>query len=95
MCQKWSGAPLVGWVDFPLSSVQFDESLQILSLYRSSAKTQRGFCGVCGSTLFALDDGAETICMSLGSMDNSQGLLPESHSFEDLMPTWIPKIVKT
>ncbi len=85
---------MVGWVDFPLSSVVFDESMQILSFYRSSAKTQRGFCGICGSTLFALDDGANTICMSMGSMDYCEDLCPESHSFEDSAPFWMPKLLQ-
>ena len=48
-CQRWSGAPVVAWIDAPLSATRIDGAL---SWHRSSERAQRGFCPSCGSTIF-------------------------------------------
>jgi hypothetical protein len=45
-----------------------------LRWFRSSDHAQRGFCGTCGSNLFWQQDGAETICIMAGSLDQPTGL---------------------
>ena len=87
MCQKWSGAPLVGWVDFPLSGINWTQGTP--KLVRTTPKTQRGFCPDCGSGLFALDDGAENICLTIGIIDQKNSLVPESHSYRGKAPKWL------
>lgn len=87
MCQRWSGAPLVAWVDMPLAGLTWVAGYP--KLVRTSAKTQRGFCGTCGSSLFALDDGSDKICMTITSIDQANDLVPEAHSFADKAPAWL------
>ncbi len=87
MCQKWSGAPVVGWVDFPLSGINWTQGTP--KLVRTTPKTQRGFCPDCGSGLFALDDGAENICLTIGIIDQKNSLVPESHSYRRKAPKWL------
>lgn len=87
MCQHWSGAPLVAWVNFPLASILHEGEQP--TLYRSSHHTQRGFCSQCGSTLFALDDGSDTICMTMAVLDEKDNLFPEFESFSEHAPTWL------
>lgn len=88
-CQKWSGAPVVAWVDFPLASITYDGPGGAPAMFRSSKKTRRGCCPQCGGSICALDDGADTICITMSSLDDNSGLTPESHSFRDMAPDWL------
>ena len=47
--------------------------------YRSSAEAERGFCALCGSSLFWRMDGEDTQSVALGSMDAPTGLAVEKH----------------
>lgn len=87
MCQKWSGGPLVAWVDFPLASLTWTKGAP--KLVRTTPKTQRGFCADCGSGLFAQDDGSDTICMTIGVIDQRNSLVPESLSYKSAAPKWL------
>lgn len=88
-CRFWSGAPIVGWVDFAISSVEWVGRRGWPSLYRESETSQRGFCSRCGGTVCAVDDDSEMIGITMSSMDDPGSLAPVSHSFsEDLVP-WL------
>ncbi|MBI3335522.1 MAG: GFA family protein [Candidatus Portnoybacteria bacterium] len=94
MCQRLSGAPVVAWVNFPLSSLTYEGAKP--ALYRSSKKTQRGFCPKCGSSLFALDDGDKYICMTVTTLDDKNSIVPKFESFKESSPPWmcIPDVKK-
>jgi hypothetical protein len=87
MCQRWSGSALAAWVDFPVASVTFEKSE--LTWYRTCETTQRGFCPVCGSSIFALDDGSEFISVTIGTLDDPNLTVPESQSFPESAPAWL------
>lgn len=89
MCQRWSGAPIVAWVDFPRDAVSFDGPGGVPTLFRSSATSQRGFCPRCGGTLCAVDDGSDKICMTIATLDDSHAIVPTSQSFPDFAPAWL------
>jgi hypothetical protein len=89
MCQKWSGAPVVAWADFPLESIAWDGPGGEPATYRSSPDVQRGFCSKCGGALFALDDGSKTICMTVATLDDPSTVVPSSHSFPESAPAWL------
>jgi hypothetical protein len=92
MCRKSSGALTVAWVSFPLEGFKWIGNLP--NFYRSSEKTQRCSCGKCGGLLAALNDGDPTICITLGSLENSslensKLIIPgKQHSFEESAPKW-------
>ena len=52
-----------------------------LKWYRSSATGERGFCGECGSSLFARFEGDPLIYISAGSLDDDSGLRTIGHIF--------------
>ena len=63
-----------------------DEDLRLLkdeglAWYRSSSSARRGFCNVCGSTLFWKRNGASTISIAAGALDGPTGLSLEDHIF--------------
>ncbi len=92
MCQRWSGAPVVAWVDFPLASLAYENAKP--ELFQSSKKTKRGFCPKCGSSLFALDDGSDTICMTIATLDHPELIEPKFESFKASSPPWMKKLIK-
>lgn len=51
MCQRAHGAAVVTWVGVAEEQFALDAGEQ-LRWYRSSEEAERGFCQVCGSTLF-------------------------------------------
>jgi len=89
MCQRWSGAPIVAWVDFPRDSVRFDGPGGEPSFFRSSQGSQRGFCPRCGGTLCAADDGSDKLCMTIATLDDPHAIVPTSRSFPDFAPVWL------
>ena len=90
MCQTWSGAPVVAWVEFPLESFSWIGPGGEPSTYHSSENTTRGFCSKCGGTLCALDDGYDKISLTIASFDHPSAIIPdEHHSFEDCAPDWL------
>jgi len=49
--------------------------------YRISEKTQRGFCGICGSGLFWKIDNQEATCIVAGCLECPSGLKTIGHVF--------------
>lgn len=92
MCQRLSGAPLVAWVSFPLDSLEYEGTKP--ALYRSSKKTQRGFCPKCGSSLFALDDGDKSICLTVTTLDHPESIEPKFESYKESSPLWMRRRLK-
>lgn len=90
MCQRVSGAPITAWADFLLPIVyEGDEPV----FYRSSNNTQRAFCPECGSSLFALNDGSDSVCVMLGTLDHPDSIVPETQSYPESAPKWLKKLV--
>ncbi|WP_164503872.1 GFA family protein [Rickettsiales endosymbiont of Stachyamoeba lipophora] len=89
MCQKWSGALTVAWTEFPIKTLTWNGPGGEPAFYRSSKKTQRGFCPKCGSTLCALDDGYENISITIASLREPSSVIPgNQHSYQEEAPSW-------
>ena len=95
MCQKSSGAPTVAWVEFPLSTFQWDGTRKP-GLFQSSENTQRCFCQNCGGLLGTLNKGYPNVCITIASLKNSSLIVPnEKHSYIESAPSWWePNILK-
>ena len=83
MCRKWGGGPLIG--AHCGSDVSFLGEEKI-SLYSSSDWAERGFCEICGSTLWygTVHDGA--LNLSAGLFDNAAGAEMKIEFFADAAP---------
>lgn len=97
MCQLWSGAPTVAWVEFPLAGFAWTGPGGEPSTFQSSENTRRGFCAKCGSSLCALDDGYDKISLTIAVFDEPSSLVPgKQHSHKTSAPGWwIPEIDRT
>ncbi len=78
-CRKQTGhfmaATSASLTDFRLTG---DSSIR---WYRASPGAQRGFCAICGSTLFWQADGATSIAIAAGTIDGATGLQIEGHIY--------------
>lgn len=52
-----------------------------LTWYRASDTVARGFCALCGSTLFYVPDGEHRVVVSGGALDDGSGLRLTQHVF--------------
>lgn len=88
-CQKWSGAPTVAWIEFPLEGLSWDGPGGEPSFYQSSEKSRRGFCSACGGTVCALDEGYDKASLTIASFDDPSTLVPgKQHSYQKSAPSW-------
>jgi len=89
MCQRHTGSLTTAWVEFPRERVDWTGPGGAPSAWRSSDRSSRAFCPVCGSTLGAIDD-APVVALVLGSFDanNRKTLAPGSHSHVTARPKW-------
>jgi len=91
MCQLWSGAPTVAWVEFQLDGFDWVGPDSKPTFYKSSDKTQRGSCPKCGSSICAIDEGYDKISISMSTLDDSSSIkLGKQHSFQNEAPSWWP-----
>ena len=94
-CQRWSGAPTVAWVEFPIKNLVWSGPGGEPALYQSSEKTQRGFCPNCGGTVCAIDDGYDKISLTIASFDDAAQLVPgKQHSYRKEAPSWWDVTIK-
>ena len=87
MCQKSSGAPTVAWVSFFLHAFQWSGVKP--ATYQSSVTTLRYFCKQCGCLLAAFDEGSDSICITIASLENPNLIRPnQTHSYKESAPLW-------
>ncbi len=89
MCQRHTGSLTATWVEYPRDAVRWTGPGGRPATFRSSAKSSRAFCPLCGSSLGALDD-APVVALLTGAFDKPHlaVLKPQSHSYRASRPGW-------
>ncbi|MCC6208517.1 MAG: GFA family protein [Gammaproteobacteria bacterium] len=78
LCQRSAGAPVLAWMTVPVAAFSYIAGAP--SIYRSSPHSQREFCARCGTQLaFRRLQNARTVDVTLASLDNPAGVIPEYH----------------
>lgn len=80
-CRKQTGNYWVS-ASIPDAGLKFTRK-ETLAWYRASSTAQRGFCKICGSTLFWKADNTDTTSICAGTLDGQTGLVLEGHIFCD------------
>lgn len=75
-CRRWSGHFWVG-TELRDPAIRGDQ----LRWFRSSDEAERGFCGVCGSSLFWRELGSLRTVVSAGAVQPPTGLRLEGHIY--------------
>ena len=86
MCRKWSAGPFMS-VHCPGEGARFPED-QGLHWYRGSEWAERGFCGICGTSLFwrLADTPDEMLIISVEAFDNADKFKLAEHIYTDAQP---------
>ena len=89
MCQRHTGALTAAWVEYPREAVTWTGPGGAPATWRSSERSSRAFCPVCGSSLGAIDD-APVVALLTGAFDKPHllPLKPHSHSYKASRPKW-------
>jgi hypothetical protein len=82
----------MSWVSFPLAGLGWTGSGGEPSWHYTWPDSKRGFCDKCGSQVCALDDDADSICMTMSSLDNPREFTPIKQSFADNGVDWLPPV---
>jgi hypothetical protein len=80
---------VIAWADFELEGFRWIGDAGEPSWYYSRPGSRRGFCANCGASMCALDDGTDSICVTLGSLDDPSSVTPTTHSFKKSGPRWL------
>lgn len=78
MCRRTTGAVAATWATVPLAGFALTG---LPAEYRASDFATRSFCASCGSTLFWRRDGADTIDLAVGTLDDPGSLAAQRHDF--------------
>ena len=88
MCRKWSGGIYLG-MHVAADAVRFDGAENVTT-YRSSEWAERGFCNICGSSLYyrVTAPGAHhgEYHIGLGTLDDADGITLNAEIFIDRKP---------
>ncbi|MEM7731376.1 MAG: GFA family protein [Pseudomonadota bacterium] len=88
MCRKWSGGSYLA-IHLTKDQVRFEGEAHI-GCYTSSEWAERGFCRICGSSLFyrvtAPGPHAGDLHLGFGTLDDQSGMHLEEEIFIDLKP---------
>ena len=85
MCRKWAAGPFFGITCDGEISFEADDNLGV---YVSSDWAERGFCKICGSSLFWKLRGADHYALSAGALDDPGGLTLAREFYIDKKPSY-------
>lgn len=85
-CQKATGAAFYARILVPLESLQMQGPV---GWFDSGTGVRRGFCTVCGGTLFSERRRANTIGLAMGSLDDPDRFPPTEHIWVSSRQTWL------
>lgn len=86
LCQKAIGASFNVRVLVPLNMMEISGPV---GWYASSTNLRRGFCSVCGSTLFSERRSNGTIGVTLGSLDDPNSFAPTDQIWTSSKQQWL------
>lgn len=91
MCQKQHGAASGTYANVGSAGFVFERGADLVTEYASSDHGRRGFCRVCGSTLFwRSTQSPDRIALTLGTMEPEYDGPVERELHTDTKPRWLP-----
>jgi hypothetical protein len=91
MCQKASGQPFMAFTGGDAADLRWTHGTP--SFFKSSDVAERGFCAACGTPLTYGRPDAETISVTICSLDDPARVQPtKQHGIEGKVP-WVDDIV--
>jgi len=92
MCQRWAAGPVVVIACTPETVFEGQDAIAV---YPSSAWAERAFCKHCGSPLFYRMKNDSSYYLSVGLLDDTEGLTLVNEIFIDRKPSFYSFAEKT
>lgn len=90
MCRRAHGAGYVTWVALPGAQFRFVAGEELVSHFQSSQHGQRGFCRVCGSSLFCESTHhPDVIDVVLANIDGELDRTPQANVYFSDRVDWV------
>ena len=86
MCQKAIGASFNARVLVPLDTLTITGPV---GWYQTSEPLRRGFCTVCGTSLFTERASVNAIGLTMGSLDDPDRFMPDEHIWVSSKQAWL------
>lgn len=91
MCRKHHGAAAGSYVNVASDGFVVEEGDELITEFASSPPARRGFCSVCGSSLYwRSSESPESIALTLGTLDADYAGAVEKELFVEQKPEWLP-----
>jgi len=91
MCQKQHGAASGSYANVAAAGFVFERGAELVTEYASSDHGRRGFCRVCGSTLFwRSTQSPDRIAVTLGTLEPEFDGEVTRELCTDTKPHWLP-----
>ena len=95
-CQKFSGAPFRAVAVIAADDVKiFGTVTEFLKIAESGNERVQGFCGKCGSHLYAADTAKTLFMIRTGGLDQHHELVPAKHIFGKSAVEWVGEIANS
>lgn len=78
-CRKPAGAPFQAVLPVARADCEIADPEGLLRAFRASPGKARWFCGRCGAPVYSERDGADTLRLRAGILDQPCPLVPEAH----------------
>lgn len=91
MCQKQHGAGAGSYANVGSAGFVIERGADAITEYASSDHGRRGFCRVCGSTLYwRSTQSPDRIAVTLGTLEPEYAGPVERELYVDTKPRWLP-----
>ncbi len=91
VCQKASGAPALVFTTVPAGDYVIEQGEDAVGTVQTTAFGRRRFCSCCGTPLtIQVDFQAETIDLTVATLDDPTPVAPGFHIFYDSRIAWAP-----
>ena len=91
MCQKQHGAAAGSYANVASAGFVIERGAALVTEYASSDHGRRGFCSVCGSTLFwRSTQSPERIAVTLGTLEPEYAGPVQRELYTATKPQWLP-----
>jgi hypothetical protein len=92
-CQILAGGPCRTGVPAKAENVIIEgEPTEYIKIAESGRKRVQGFCGVCGTSLYATGEDKTRFVIRLGFLKQRDQLVPTKHIYQDSSASWLKKI---
>lgn len=91
ICRKQHAAAAGSYANVPSAGFAIERGASLVTEYASSEQVRRGFCRVCGSTLYSRNlREPDIISVTLGTLDPGYDAPVEREIYTDTKPGWLP-----